>query len=126
MTLFLGPGFRFWARWNRLGEAVKMHKKREFSGKKWARYGLKGVKGSGSPGDQARAVRLTLGVLVRREVEPSVGLRDPVAAQIEERQHPRGGDGCRKYPSNMPKYPSDFPKFQSEFRTSPIIGALGR
>ena len=32
-----------------------MHKKREFSGKKWARYGLKGVKGSGSPahgGDQ--------------------------------------------------------------------------
>ena len=42
--LFLGPGFRLGARWNRLVETVKTRKKREFSGKKWARYGLKGVK----------------------------------------------------------------------------------
>ena len=40
---FLGPGFRLGARWNRLGETVKTRKKREKTGKKWARYGLKGV-----------------------------------------------------------------------------------
>ena len=48
--LFLRPGFRLGARWNRLGEAVKTRKQREQTGKKWARYGLKGVKESGSPG----------------------------------------------------------------------------
>ena len=37
---FLGPGFRLGARWDRVGEAVKTHKKREKTGKKWARYGL--------------------------------------------------------------------------------------
>ena len=42
--LFLGPGFRLGARWNRLGETVKTRKKREKTGKKWARYGLKRVK----------------------------------------------------------------------------------
>ena len=42
--LFLGPGFRLAARWNRLVETVKTRKKREKTGKKWARYGLKGVK----------------------------------------------------------------------------------
>ena len=42
--LFLGPGFRLAARWNRLGETVKTRKKREKTGKKWARYGLKRVK----------------------------------------------------------------------------------
>ena len=41
--LFLGPGFRLAARWNRLVETVKTRKKREFSGKKWARYGLRSV-----------------------------------------------------------------------------------
>ena len=40
---FLGPGFWLGARWNRLGEAVKTRKKREKTGKKWARYGLKRV-----------------------------------------------------------------------------------
>ena len=30
--------------WNRLGEAVNARKKREFSGGKWARYGLRSVK----------------------------------------------------------------------------------
>ena len=40
---FLGPGFWLGARWNRLGEAVKTRKKREQTGKKWARYGLKRV-----------------------------------------------------------------------------------
>ena len=49
-TLSLGPGFRLAARWNRLVETVKARKKREKTGGKWARYGLKGVKGSGSPG----------------------------------------------------------------------------
>ena len=48
--LFLGPGFRLGARWNRLVETVKTRKKREKTGKKWARYGLKRVKESGSPG----------------------------------------------------------------------------
>ena len=42
--LFLGPGFRLGARWNRLVETVKTRKKREKTGEKWARYGLKGVK----------------------------------------------------------------------------------
>ena len=42
--LFLGPGFRLAARWNRLGETVKTRKKREKTGEKWARYGLKRVK----------------------------------------------------------------------------------
>ena len=41
--LFLGPGFRLGARWNRLVETVKTRKKREKTGKKWARYGLKRV-----------------------------------------------------------------------------------
>ena len=41
--LCLGPGFRLVARWNRLVETVKTHKKREKTGKKWARYGLKSV-----------------------------------------------------------------------------------
>eukprot|EP01045_Picozoa_sp_COSAG04_P024860 COSAG04_NODE_3172_length_3091_cov_1.249332_2_plen_235_part_00 len=45
--LFLGPGFRLAARWNRLGETVKTRKKREFSGKKWARYGLRSVNKEG-------------------------------------------------------------------------------
>ena len=40
---FLGPGFRLAARWNRLGETVKMRTKREKTGQKWARYGLKRV-----------------------------------------------------------------------------------
>ena len=53
--LFLGPGFRLGARWNRLGEAVKTREKREFSGGKWARYGLRSVNKErtvveGSPG----------------------------------------------------------------------------
>ena len=42
--LFLGPGFRLVARWNRPGEAVKTRKKREKMGGKWARSGLKRVK----------------------------------------------------------------------------------
>eukprot|EP01045_Picozoa_sp_COSAG04_P022115 COSAG04_NODE_2456_length_4092_cov_3.629101_2_plen_306_part_00 len=42
--LFLGPGFRLAALWNRLVETVKTRKKREKTGEKWARYGLKGVK----------------------------------------------------------------------------------
>ena len=42
--LFLGPGFRLGARWNRLVETVKTRKKREKTEQKWARYGLKGVK----------------------------------------------------------------------------------
>ena len=41
--LFLGPGFRLAARWNRLVETVKTRKKREKTGKKWARYGLRSV-----------------------------------------------------------------------------------
>ena len=42
--LFLGPGFRLGARWNRLVETVKTRKKRGKTGGKWARYGLKRVK----------------------------------------------------------------------------------
>ena len=42
--LFLGPGFRLAACWNRLVETVKTRKKREKTGKKWARYSLKRVK----------------------------------------------------------------------------------
>ena len=42
--LFLGPGFRLAARWNRLVETVKTRKKREKTGEKWARYGLRSVK----------------------------------------------------------------------------------
>ena len=42
--LFLGPGFRPGARWNRLVKTVKTRKNREFLGKKWARYGLRSVK----------------------------------------------------------------------------------
>ena len=38
--LFLGPGFRLGACWNRLGETVKTRKKRGKTGKEWARYGL--------------------------------------------------------------------------------------
>ena len=45
--LFLGPEFQLGARWNRLVEAVKTRKKREKTGKKWARYGLKRVKEGG-------------------------------------------------------------------------------
>ena len=41
---FLGPGFRLGARWNRLVETVKTRKRREKTGEKRARYGLKGVK----------------------------------------------------------------------------------
>ena len=48
--LFLGPEFQLAARWNRLVETVKTRKKREKTGKKWARYGLKRDKESGSPG----------------------------------------------------------------------------
>ena len=43
LPLFLGPGFRLGARWNRLVEAVKTRKKREKTGKKWARYDLNNV-----------------------------------------------------------------------------------
>ena len=42
--LFLGPGFRLGARWNRLVETVKTRKRRGETAGKWARYGLKGVK----------------------------------------------------------------------------------
>ena len=42
--LFLGPGFRLGARWNRLVKTVKTRKKREKTGKKWARYSLATVK----------------------------------------------------------------------------------
>ena len=41
--LFLGPGFRLAARWNRLDKTVKTRKKWGKTGKKWARYGLKNV-----------------------------------------------------------------------------------
>ena len=41
--LFLGPGFRLGARWNRLVKTVKTRKKREKTEQKWARYGLKNV-----------------------------------------------------------------------------------
>eukprot|EP01045_Picozoa_sp_COSAG04_P011403 COSAG04_NODE_734_length_10713_cov_2.619748_3_plen_96_part_00 len=41
--LFLGPWFRLGARWNRLVETVKTRKKREKTGGKWARYGLRSV-----------------------------------------------------------------------------------
>ena len=49
--LFLGPGFRLVARWNRLGEAVQTHKTREKTEKKWARYGLKRVNKRGERRD---------------------------------------------------------------------------
>ena len=39
--LFLRPGFRLAARWNRLVETVKTRKKRGKTGEKWASYGLK-------------------------------------------------------------------------------------
>ena len=42
--LFLGPGFRLGARWNRLVETVKTRKKRGKTGKQWARYSLRSVK----------------------------------------------------------------------------------
>ena len=42
--LFLGPGYRLAARWNRLVETVKTRKQREKTGEKWARYSLKRVK----------------------------------------------------------------------------------
>ena len=48
--LFLGPEFQLGARWNRLVEAVKTRKKREKTGKKWARYGLKRVNKEGTGG----------------------------------------------------------------------------
>ena len=41
--LFLGPGVRLGARWNRLVETVKTRKKREKTGGRWARYGLRSV-----------------------------------------------------------------------------------
>ena len=48
--LFLGPGFRLGARWNRLGGTVKTRKKRGKTGKKRARYGLKRVNKEGTGG----------------------------------------------------------------------------
>ena len=48
--LFLGPEFQLGARWNRLVEAVKTRKKREKTGEKWARYGLKRVNKEGTGG----------------------------------------------------------------------------
>ena len=48
--LFGRPGFRLGARWNRLGEAVKTRKKREKTGQKWARYGLRRVNKEGTGG----------------------------------------------------------------------------
>ena len=42
--LFLGPGFRLGARWNRLVKTVKTRKKRGETGKNWARYGLRSAK----------------------------------------------------------------------------------
>ena len=50
MPLSLGPGFRLGARWNRLVKTVKTRKRRGETGEKWARYGLKRAKESGSPG----------------------------------------------------------------------------
>ena len=47
---FLGPGFRLGARWNRLVETVKTRKKRDKTGQKWARYGLKRVNKEGTGG----------------------------------------------------------------------------
>ena len=41
--LFLGPGFRLAARWNRLVKTGKTREKRGKTGEKWARYGLKNV-----------------------------------------------------------------------------------
>ena len=43
LWLFVRPEKCAMARWNRLGQAVKTHKKREKTGKKWARYGLRSV-----------------------------------------------------------------------------------
>ena len=43
-AIFLGPGFRLAACWNRLVETVKTRKKREKTGGKWARYSLRSVK----------------------------------------------------------------------------------
>ena len=62
--------FRLAARWNRAVEAVKTRKKREKTGGKWARYGLKGVKESGSP-DHLRW-QLGLGGLLFRPCSDSV------------------------------------------------------
>ena len=53
--LFLGPGFRLGARWNRFGSAVKTHKKRGKTGGKWARYGLRSVKEEASLKDPTAA-----------------------------------------------------------------------
>ena len=49
---FLGPGFRLGARWNGLGETVKTHKKREKTGKKWARLRPKTCEGRELTKDQ--------------------------------------------------------------------------
>ena len=46
--LFLGPGFRLGACWNRLVEAVKTRKKREKTGGEWARYGPRSVNKEGT------------------------------------------------------------------------------
>ena len=47
LPLFLGPGFRFWARWNRLGEAVKTRKKRGKNGAKMGEMWSKRCEGVG-------------------------------------------------------------------------------
>ena len=41
--LFLGPGFRLAARWNRLVETVKTRKRTDKTGKKCARYAVTSV-----------------------------------------------------------------------------------
>ena len=65
--MFLGPGFRLGARWNRLGEAVKTRKKREKTGGKWARYGLKRVNTGRDRRDQLEDEQDGAGVLPSRE-----------------------------------------------------------
>ena len=100
--LLLGPGLRLGARWNRLVETAKTHKKRGKAGKKWARYGRKRVKEPGSPREQRIREpglvhnRSKVFVKVRRSlgrVDETVAVdRDLSAASLLVPQHVTVGD----------------------------------
>ena len=83
---FLGPGFRLAARWNRLGEPVKMRKKRGKTGEKWARYSLRSVGSEVSTRVGRARLSWLLSSIRRRWANPGGALHvvPPLTAEQDE------------------------------------------
>ena len=114
--LFLGPGLRLGARWNRLVETVRTRKEREKTGGKWARHGLRSVAGRELTKDQLVRIfvfspSLAAEARLRRRGGVADGFLHRASAGRARAAGPREVD-ARRRPLRPRADPLHFPRFR--------------